>query len=460
MFSPPVPSAPVPPAGAKPSWLAGWEKALLWLFLVAVLAFGAVVEMRSAFLKRRMTDVDCFLRGAWAVRQGLDMYAVTETNGWHYNYPPLFAIAMTPFASPPPGSDESGMLPFPVTVAIWYVLSVVALWLAVDWLASALERAGPAGRAPPRFSRHWWTIRLWPILLCLMPVGRTLSRGQSNTFVLLLFCGMIALFLGRRCFRAGLCLAGTICIKVFPAFLLIYPVLRRDVRALSGAAVGLLFGLLLIPLAVLGPAQTWATYRHFDQAVLRPGLRIGTDTTRAHELTTATRTGSQAFMVVLHNLSHPSRATRPPDNSATVRAVHWAIGGLVTLLTLAAGWRRRPGDAIAEVLFLGGLIVIMLPISPVCHVHYFIFAIPLVMALLADAWERHPFPWIGPGYLALFSLSIAADLTVSLPFTNYWLRDFGVPLYATLALWVAGLIALRRRARTGYGAERAAITSA
>lgn len=447
MPSPPPESKTKEISSAWEGALAGWEKAALWGFLALVLAFGGVIEMRSAFLKRRMTDADVFFRAGWAVREGLDLYTITDTNGWHYNYPPLFAIAMVPLASPPPGESAAGMLPYRVLVGLWFLLSVGCIWVSVQWLANVLERAGPAGRVSPRFSRRWWALRLWPILLCLMAVGRTLSRGQSNPILLLLFCGMIALLLERRSFRAGVCLAGAICIKIFPAFLVVQPVLRRDLRCLLGVGVGLFCGLVLVPLAVLGPAGTAACYRQLDHAVLRPSLRLGDDTSRALELTTATHTGSQSFMVIMHNTIHLDRSTRPMDASATVRAVHWLLSALVTAITLAVGWRRRRGDAISKAMFLGALIVIMLPISPICHVHYFIFAIPLVMTLLADAWERHPFPWLGRGYAILFTGSIAADIAASLPFTDIWLRDLGVPLYATLALWGAGIVALRRRAR-------------
>ena len=67
-----------------------------------LLAFGVLVEIRSAYMRRRMTDLNCYLRAAWAVRQGgADLYHVFDDNGWHYNYPPLFAILLTPLADPP-----------------------------------------------------------------------------------------------------------------------------------------------------------------------------------------------------------------------------------------------------------------------------------------------------------------------------------------------------------------------
>src|SRR5436309_10762844 len=78
-----------------------WERLVLVLFFAGVVAFGGFVEYRSAFLSRRMGDLGCYLRAAWAVRAGVDMYGLTEDNGWHYNYPPLYAILLTPLADPP-----------------------------------------------------------------------------------------------------------------------------------------------------------------------------------------------------------------------------------------------------------------------------------------------------------------------------------------------------------------------
>src|SRR6516165_9185130 len=78
-----------------------WELILVVALLLAALGFGVVVEYRSTFLTRRMTDLDVYLRAAWAVRTGADIYTITDDNGWHYHYPPLFAILMTPLADPP-----------------------------------------------------------------------------------------------------------------------------------------------------------------------------------------------------------------------------------------------------------------------------------------------------------------------------------------------------------------------
>src|SRR5947209_172763 len=99
-----------------------WERGCLWALAVAAALFGGLVEYRSAFLSRRMGDVGIFLRGAWAVRSGADLYRVTCDIGFHYNYPPLFAILLAPLADPPAGVARAGFVPYPVSVAVWYAV--------------------------------------------------------------------------------------------------------------------------------------------------------------------------------------------------------------------------------------------------------------------------------------------------------------------------------------------------
>ena len=69
---------------------------------VAAIAFGALVLYKSAYLTRPQGDFGCFARAGWAIQQGGEpLYRVMDDNQWHYNYPPLFAICMTPLADPP-----------------------------------------------------------------------------------------------------------------------------------------------------------------------------------------------------------------------------------------------------------------------------------------------------------------------------------------------------------------------
>ncbi|HEV3237302.1 MAG TPA: hypothetical protein VGZ25_09965, partial [Gemmataceae bacterium] len=149
-----------------PADLSTLERVGILIGLIAVLTFGGLVEIRSALLKRHMTDLQVYLRAAWAVRAGEDLYAIKDDNGWHYHYSPLFAILMAPLADPPPGYPRAGILPFGLSVAVWYAFSIACLMLASHGLAKAIEETvhRTHGRRVEPYSRPWWGLRLIPIL--------------------------------------------------------------------------------------------------------------------------------------------------------------------------------------------------------------------------------------------------------------------------------------------------------
>jgi hypothetical protein len=432
-------------------WTRAWRRGGVLLALL-VLLLGIGVERRLAFLPRRMGDLDVFLRTAWAVRAGQDIYQVVDANGWHYHYPPLFAILMTPLADAPPGADRTGMLPYPVSVAAWFTISIFCLVLAVLVLGRALLPTPPDSGQQRMVNRRRALLCVLAVIACFPPIGLTLFVGQVNLLLLLLICGLAAAVLRGRRGEAGLWLAGAICLKLIPAFLLIYPVWRRDRRCLLGCGLGLVVGLGVVPAEVFGPARAWSYAREWTNVLILPGVGLGNDRSRADELIDVTATDSQSLLTIGHNLLHPDPATRPTRASAAVRGTTLLLGGLLTLLTLvAAGRRARSGPE--EVLVLGALVLVMLFVSPVCHRHYFCLAVPVVMGLVVASrtWQEEgrldrTLSW-------LFAVNVIAN---ALPLINglEMLRDMGLPLAAALLLWVWSVHILWRTGTRAQAATR------
>ncbi len=239
------------------------DRRMLAVLAIAFLLWGCVVELRSALQEPRKGDLTVYLRAAWAVRASVPLGDITDHHGWHYNYPPLFAILLTPLADPPAGQPVGPAVPYPVSVAIWYLISLGCLWGGVSTLAAALGPTWDAGvgRSPPTGSRVWWAARVAPIVLCMAPIGHSLMRGQVDSLLFLLLAGGAAATLKRRRFEAGIWIACAVCLKLIPAFLLLLPVWRRDIRGLVGATTGLVIGLLVIPMSVMGPDRTLENYR-------------------------------------------------------------------------------------------------------------------------------------------------------------------------------------------------------
>ncbi|MFO0846101.1 MAG: glycosyltransferase family 87 protein [Gemmataceae bacterium] len=442
-----------------------------WTITLALLVvgFGVVVLWKQALMKRPQGDFGVFARAGWAVRHNNGaLYRVQDDNVWHYNYPPLFAILMAPFADPPrrdvamvtasalghggsplntlaafgacpnPLLDDHGRyLPYWLSCALFYLANVGMLFAACHLLAGAIERCVPAAADAGEANRRWWWWRVAPALACAPAVGLNLMRGQVQIILLLLVVGtLVGLVRGRR-FAAGLCLAGAIVLKVFPAFLLLVPLARRDVRCLAGCGVGLVLGLFVLPVVVLGPEQTTLLYADFGKLMLGPALGLGIDELRADELLNATATQSQSFQVVLHKTLHLGIEKVPPEPARWVKVAHLLIGGSMTLALLVRGGGFRRAEGLALVGRFGLLTTLMVLVSPVCHLHYLVLIVPMVTVMIAKREADQP----GGAHRDLWAMALALTLALALPMLPGLgvLRNVGVPMYAVLWWWFAGL---------------------
>ncbi|HWY85459.1 MAG TPA: glycosyltransferase family 87 protein [Gemmataceae bacterium] len=433
------------PAGHEP--LRRWEGKVLVALFVLLVAFCALVVDRSVFQVPRRTDASVYFRASWALRSGEKLYEVADDNGLHYAYPPLTAILLMPFADAPPGAAREWMLPYAWSLGLWIMLSVAATFLAVHWFAGGLEECAtdPALRTPPPRSRRWWANRLLPLVVCVAPIGCTYSRGQITPFLLLTIAGMFVASVRGHSFRSGLWLSAAICLKVIPGLLLLYPLLRRDWKALAGVAAGGIIGSAVIPALALGPKEAVEINRQFVDSVIKPGLNLGGTGTLFEEMMSMKRPGCQSIKAIIHNYQNWDPATRPDKpNTATMLAYYTASALLVGGLVLAFVWRRRD-DAVGVLTMLGALLTVMILISPESHTHYFCMPMPLVMALAYGSLEGTPRRLLPvPGTLAILAV---AGFCYAIVMVEFWSRrrEAGIPLYASLILLVAAVLQLRRK---------------
>ena len=357
-------------------WPKPWERRGLWLLLFLIPVFGVVVEHRSAFLHRRMGDLGVYLRGAWAARQGGEqLYTISCDGGWHYVYPPLLAILLAPLADPPAGvSQPPWSLPYKVSVGVWYLFSVLCVCAALHALASALERHATETRQAPPPCVGSRLVGAAPVAATGLPGTRCRRpgvRGQVTPLLLALLCAAVAADLRGRKLTAGLWLAGAICLKIIPAFLLLVPIWRRDGCCLAGCTLGLVIGLGVIPLAAFGPTRTVGCYRDLGVRLLGPALGMGDDKHLARELIQVTGTDSQSFLSAVHNTGASEAGDPSGGRLAALRRTHWLLGSVMTLLTLLA-FRHRPAvEGTHTAMLVGALTINMILVSPVCHLHYF-----------------------------------------------------------------------------------------
>jgi hypothetical protein len=420
---------------------------LALLAVVFVIFFGLTLKL-EAFPRPGKGDLDVFLRAGWAAREGQSLYKIADEKHLHYEYPPLFACLSIPLADPPPyatAAQRHAIPPYWLSATIWYWLSIGCVVGSLHLLASALETVTGA-RGPP-FSKAWWALRVWPLLVFLVCTGDSLRRGQATPFILLFLSIAGASILRGRPFKAGLNFGFVGVMKLFPLYLLLYPAWRFDRRMMIGAAAGVLAALLL-PVAIMGPAASMAAYREFVVDRMAGEVSGHGDPKVKGELH-GTNARIQSFEYIAYDTVVPSRAARAVTPPRPFFIFHLAVSALVTAGAL---WlMRRKGDPAAEFLFFGALVVLAIPILPVSRPHYFMLEIIPFMGLLAVEWPRFKGLWPGWPVAGVTIATLAAEVLVACDQPQA--IDLGLTTYAALALALLALLVGRRRALSVAGEE-------
>jgi len=455
----------------------GQERNWLLAGLFGLVIFGVNLEKRTALRHQPMTDLGVFSCASWAAWHEQDIYQITDWHGWHYQYPPALAILFAPLSHPaptPPAKLQPGErrtaantpwgyktddgnffglhrtnLRFFIIVGLWYMASVAFALLAAQTVACILEQtkisSGPPVERLER--RRWWALRLLPLAACLGSIGTDWSRGQVDVLMLMALAMGLYFGVSRQQAASGVLLAFPATVKLFPPFLLLYPIWRRRWRMAAGVLLGLFVFLLLLPACTLGPARTAQLYRTWSQVLAKPALGAGTDTSRAKELTGMNSTDNQSLLAAIHNWRYHEipRRERPPEPSPVEREAVYAAGVLLLAgIAIAAGFRRS--DSPREYLLVNGLLIgLALVVSPIVHNYYYLLMLPLIASLLDSALPRQASDktnWKIVGPILFFT---ATDLLARLPGIGGRLRDWGLPLLSLLSLLLAGAVVLFQR---------------
>lgn len=262
-----------------------------------------------------------------------------------------------------------------------------------------------------------------------------MNQGQITPLLFLLVAaGLAATIRGRR-FRSGLCFAAAGALKLFPLFMALLPLWRRDARALAGGPVGLVMVLALVPVLYFGPDRTAACYRELFEVLIGPALGLPGDESRAAELLNTTAVHNQSLTGIVTSALNPDRATRPLKLGPLARGIVLALSALMTALTLLA-FRRPPAGQTARArhtaLFGGALAALMVLVCPVSHLHYVMFALPVVLALVAADRGAGVYP--APRLVAVLAAHVFGVALAQLPGLEE-LKDHGVPALSVVLLW-------------------------
>lgn len=340
------------------------------------------------------------LCAGWAVRADQNIYHVTDDNGDVFHGAPMVAILLAPFGQPPAQSSMEGILPRPIALFLMLLVLATALCLTIHLLACYLE--SQHGASPTTFA--WWHHRLTPMLLCAGPIYASLSQFHSDAIILFLLTGWLLAAVGHRSFQSGCWLAGAIAIKLFPVYLLILAIFRRDRLMTLGTVTGLALSLILLPGIFFGFQRTSRLNEHYLKSMEQQIQHISTASTNA------------SLCVGLHQMRGEIGSTDYFSFSQI------GMISLLTAITLLSLRTFRPSSL--ELLHTGSSLLIILVIaSPVYELHHALLFLPAMMISLMNVT-----PWRLLGLL-LTSSGLLLSLVVNQPGTA------SIPLASALLLW-------------------------
>ncbi|PZA09611.1 DUF2029 domain-containing protein [Rhodopseudomonas palustris] len=433
-----------------PRWraLSRYEIVLIVVVAAALCVYLPIVVRRSAM--QGFGDVQVFFRAGWAVWTGYPLYQVADHHGWTYHYPPTFALLMGLFAYPLEGfAKPNWALSLPVSVGVWYVISAIAMLAALDLWAKGLQRFAPQPLDQGGWN-GWWLLRIGPLLALLPFFGDGLGRGQLSALVLLTMVAFLVLYVRGRIYMAACALAIGFTIKLFPLALLIFPVLRGDLRTVLATLGFSAVFLFVVPALCLGPSEVVTLYSAMWTEHLS-GIMTGVPNPKIADEITFTSYDMLSIGAMLARIAAgglPATDTLP--RFATAGQLGFDAVFLIALVWIGHGrfWRLNgPQPQPAEALLIGGAILaaalpVMLSVS---QPNYVAFAAPLVAVVQFETWRRTGRVDVVPALVAwggvMWFGMIATEGGIWQP-----LRVIGLATPALIALLIWGLVCLRRAA--------------
>ncbi|KAA8962665.1 glycosyltransferase 87 family protein [Mycobacterium sp.] len=332
---------------------AGWG--LLSLPAAAMLGYATWQLLWRA---RYRIDIDVYRMGGQAWLNNHPLYAdgvlFRTPIGLNlpFTYPPLAAIAFSPFAWLGLPAASAAIT---LTTLTLLIVSTLIVLSSLDVWATSRIAPGPA-----------WLRRCWLAVLIvaaaailLEPIRSNFAYGQIN--VVLMTLVIADCMPGRTAWPRGALLGIGIALKLTPAVFLLYFVLRGDVRAVLTAVSS------FAAATLVGFAMAWDDSWEYWTRTVHQTDRIGSP-----DLNT-----NQNIAGVLARLGL----------GADLRFALWVTGCLLVLaVTIWAA--RRVLDAGEPALAVICIAVFGLVVSPVSWSHHWVWMLPAVLVTASVAWWR------------------------------------------------------------------------
>lgn len=221
--------------------------------------------------------------------------------------------------------------------------------------------------------RAWWIFPLVALGLLCSPLWQQIHQGQLNLILLLLITGAWAAERSGRPLLAGTLLGTAIAIKIFPALLLLYYVMRRR-WAIVTAGLATLGLLTAVTAATLGAGA----YRDYVRIVLPEiqWFRVGWNNNSLYGY------WSRLFDPAPERVREFSRSHPLIYSPFAARALYrTSAGAILALLGYAA---RRARTRLEEDRAFAAATAAMLLVSPIAWEHYLLLLLVPIAILVTD----------------------------------------------------------------------------
>lgn len=217
--------------------------ALVLLLVLLGLLGGAIIAQAGLSDNTYGNDFTVFYAAAHSLVNTGDPYHHPLAAQTPYLYLPLFALLITPLT----------FLSLSQAASVWYGVNLLII------LALILTTAKVVGRT--RSEQAFITIML--VVIATRVIIDNLFWGQVNILVALLVSSWLWAWQQRQAWWAELLLALAISIKITPALLIFYLVVRREGQTLLRLAISLIIlnGVSLIPLGQQAPRLLHAWFQ-------------------------------------------------------------------------------------------------------------------------------------------------------------------------------------------------------
>jgi hypothetical protein len=341
--------------------------------------------------EQHRTDFTVFTEAGAAFFDGRNPYGVANPRGWHYLYPPLFALLVSPLAN---FDTES-------QVVFWYAINVA---LAFACFGEARRLLLLLGGSEPR--NFFVVLVICAFLAVVLPFLECMQAGQLGIFLLYL------LMLGSRLsvdgkspsiwFLGGLTLALPASIKLVPALPVACLLFQRwlavafpgrsgrswgrAITSTAGVSAGAFLFLLVFPGIVIGWHKNFH-YLDVWQKQIVTNEHVGP---QANFNIHSYRNQSLANAVYLFNKATTGGPAVQAAGTSSVQDepgriahpfVRVAIGAFLAMLLAVVGIIGRRGNRLDAFTTFGLACCAILVVSPLSWGHYFVAELPALLCV-------------------------------------------------------------------------------